>query len=694
MTTTSYRMPSVAQYMEWGYTPIPLRAGTKIPRVKNWTTIAPSVDMFRPSDTIGIRCGDFVHNGYLTPLDLDHKPDQGVNAAQTLKELWEKLPVSAQDKIFICESTGGDGYHIWLKSPKPLAKGQIRSKDGIVLGEVLGTGSQIVAQPKQKWLHGRPDQLTPFTHDEIEQVLKIIGYRQPEQHERHPKPTAGNRPGDDFNTRGNIEPILIKHGWRLLYRHDGVSHWQRPGKEKGTSATFNHVPGMFYVFTSSSDAFEKDRAYQPFSVYAFLECGGNFKAAAARLAAEGFGERRLSAASERQAAWLAVRPTGRPRLYHHRELEALIAKENICGGTDATNEELAAKLNRSTRTIQRLIKTSETEGNVYRRYINGKRWIFLSSWGKENEHGGNVLSGTEYQDGITTDATPAAERRDHRVSDPGACNSRAVETEAGTGSGLDFLPQADLWLGLDKGVTDSSSGIVAELRNDAPGRTAEPGKGASARRSGDNHRVPVGSDTNPALVYREATSTDPSGGVWGGEFVADPDLPVCEQCDLGEVTPDESEVDRCSYCDQAIPLAPLVIQALDIADPAIRRLDRLLPGIVHYVTTNGRPDVSLEHITRAAAHIRKHRQYAARDARFRERARELSWRALERRTGAAGRRAALYEREGKMKHAYVWRHQWDMLGDEVQRRIVGDDLPLFSGSTGSGSRRPGAGSET
>ena len=96
------------------------------------------------------------------------------------------------------------------------------------------------------------------------------------------------RPGDDFNARGDVAALLKRHGWRPCgVRGDGNQHWTRPGKPHGTSATLKD--GVFYVFSSNAHPFEPNGAYSPFAVFAALEHGGDFEAAARDLAGQGYG---------------------------------------------------------------------------------------------------------------------------------------------------------------------------------------------------------------------------------------------------------------------------------------------------------------------------------------------------------------------------------------------------------------------
>jgi hypothetical protein len=95
-----------------------------------------------------------------------------------------------------------------------------------------------------------------------------------------------DRPGDDFNARGDIRPILRANGWTLV-RTGENEYWRRPGKNSGWSATLRD--GVFYCFSTNASHFEAETAYSPFSVYALLEHEGDFAAAASGLRQQGYG---------------------------------------------------------------------------------------------------------------------------------------------------------------------------------------------------------------------------------------------------------------------------------------------------------------------------------------------------------------------------------------------------------------------
>jgi len=100
-------------------------------------------------------------------------------------------------------------------------------------------------------------------------------------------PAGIGRPGDDFNERGDVREVLVRHGWSLA-RGGENECWRRPGKDRGWSATLRDR--VLYVFSSNASPFEPDRAYAPFTVFTLLEHGGDFTAAANALRSQGYGQ--------------------------------------------------------------------------------------------------------------------------------------------------------------------------------------------------------------------------------------------------------------------------------------------------------------------------------------------------------------------------------------------------------------------
>ncbi len=98
-----------------------------------------------------------------------------------------------------------------------------------------------------------------------------------------------DRPGDDFNTRGDPRSVLAQHGWVRVKGggSGGNEYWRRPGKTSGWSASLKD--GIFYVFSANAAPFEPNRGYSPFAVYTLLNHGGDWAQAAGSLRMSGYG---------------------------------------------------------------------------------------------------------------------------------------------------------------------------------------------------------------------------------------------------------------------------------------------------------------------------------------------------------------------------------------------------------------------
>ncbi len=156
--------------------------------------------------------------------------------------------------------------------------------------ETRGEGGLFLCAPSPGYhlMQGAFTAMPVLTADEREVLLRCawaLNTVLPETQDPQPA-GATDRPGDDFNRRGDLPALLTHHGWTLV--RDGANqHWCRPGKNGSTSATLKD--GAFFVFSSNADPFEANRAYSPFAAYALLEHHGDYQAAAMGLRSSGYG---------------------------------------------------------------------------------------------------------------------------------------------------------------------------------------------------------------------------------------------------------------------------------------------------------------------------------------------------------------------------------------------------------------------
>lgn len=216
-------------------------------------------------------------------------------------------------KRLVAESTLRGGCHVFYRCEEPipgnLKLARARRTDAKTGSEVQktlietrGEGGYVVVAPSQGYTakYRTPDQVEMLTVEQrniLIQAARSLNEIAEAFQEPPPPPTRGGRqsedqkPGDAFNQDfAMLRTLLQSNGWALVHTHGGAEYWRRPGKDKGgISATWNHIPGRFHVFSSNAHPLESEKTYSPFSLYAFMECGGDFASAASKLRSIGYG---------------------------------------------------------------------------------------------------------------------------------------------------------------------------------------------------------------------------------------------------------------------------------------------------------------------------------------------------------------------------------------------------------------------
>jgi len=139
------------------------------------------------------------------------------------------------------------------------------------------------------------------TLDELLDVCKYFNtYSEPEKIQGVPKTIseADQRPGTDYCRRGDWSEwtrLLKLAGAEQIHASPKKEIWRRPGKDTGAgSATLGFCEGelgaYLYVFTTNWHPFKSDCCYSLFALRVLVEFNGDWKAAAIKCGAEGFGE--------------------------------------------------------------------------------------------------------------------------------------------------------------------------------------------------------------------------------------------------------------------------------------------------------------------------------------------------------------------------------------------------------------------
>ena len=134
-----------------------------------------------------------------------------------------------------------------------------------------------------------------------------------------PNAAAGTatRPGEDYSAKESCGELLELCGWQRFYSTGSVTHYTRPGKNFGVSATVFHESKNLYIHTSAPEAapFECGKSYTPFGAYALIHHGGDHAAAARDLGRQGYGDQAVKQTAPGATAPEVIPPAERKALF-------------------------------------------------------------------------------------------------------------------------------------------------------------------------------------------------------------------------------------------------------------------------------------------------------------------------------------------------------------------------------------------
>lgn len=328
MNQTNSLLTLAQQYVRSGLSIIPIRTdGSKAPNVAQWKTYqstqpqsAELTDWFN-NQLVGVAVIAGAVSGGLEIIDFDEVP-----TIKPWMELVEAAAPGLLDRLPMVQTPTG-GMHVYYRCEivgwnAKLAERDVevaegtkgaRFVDGRWLkqetmietrgegGYVLAPGSPPQCHPSKKTydiIRGSLTEIPKLTPSErliLLECAKALNERIKDSKvvapERQSKAAASLRPGDDFNQRGDLRGLLVKHGWARNGKLSVGERWKRPGGTRASATLFN-ASGLLYVFSTSAAPFECDRAYTPFSAYAALEHNNDFPAAARALNDQGYGDQK------------------------------------------------------------------------------------------------------------------------------------------------------------------------------------------------------------------------------------------------------------------------------------------------------------------------------------------------------------------------------------------------------------------
>ena len=205
--------------------------------------------------------------------------------------------------IVLIETRGDGGYFLGWPSPGyTFIKGnygtimEITDDDSNVLMDICTSLDQLpndgyrssVNKPKSNAVVNTP---SGITEDAPTSVI-------PDKVQRSASKKYHITPWEDYIRKADVVGYLEKAGWRIVRSipspDDGrmVVYLKRPGvSDKDVSATYNHVPGKVFCF-STSTRLPDNKPLNAFDVYLWNEHGGSIKNAVEELEKDGYGVRK------------------------------------------------------------------------------------------------------------------------------------------------------------------------------------------------------------------------------------------------------------------------------------------------------------------------------------------------------------------------------------------------------------------
>ncbi|PCI27874.1 hypothetical protein COB55_04865 [Candidatus Wolfebacteria bacterium] len=239
-------------------------------------------------DSVCIIAGDVSSN--FETIDFDMK---GAYYAEWLENVKKISPHIAD--ILIVETSQSGGVHASYRCSEEICGNvKLATKDDKCYIETRANGGLILVAPSKGYslVQGDYNNIPVLTKEERNMLLNVA-WEMDEERKKHRPESKKNSykcvcPIDDFNECGQIEPLLLDAGWKVFDHSNGDKLYTRPGKDTGTSASYNGT--IFYVYTSST-SFDVNQGYNNFQVLCHLQFDGNEGGAKEYLLSKGYGIR-------------------------------------------------------------------------------------------------------------------------------------------------------------------------------------------------------------------------------------------------------------------------------------------------------------------------------------------------------------------------------------------------------------------
>lgn len=246
----------------------------------------------------------------LEAFDIDVKHDPAGNiTSQFLENL--KTSMAGREAFSRCvvQRTKSNGWHFIYRTEKPGGNQKVTyradSKEAVI--ETRGEGGLLFIAPTP----GYEVKMGSFSNiGWLASQERDIFFRCAQELNERPDadPPApvrlaspatakleGQSPGDAYNARHSVQELAERYGWRVVSRAGGNVRLNKPGASNSRDIHASIVrtktgEDRFYPFTTAT-AYDPEKCYSPFGMYAVEEHRGDFSAAASALALQGYGSR-------------------------------------------------------------------------------------------------------------------------------------------------------------------------------------------------------------------------------------------------------------------------------------------------------------------------------------------------------------------------------------------------------------------
>lgn len=237
-------------------------------------------------------------------IDVKHDPEGNITS-QFLENLKTSVAGTNAFQKCVIQRTKSGGWHIIYRCSAPAGNQKLTyragSKEAVI--ETRGEGGLLFIAPTPNYevKLGSLSSIGTLTDTEREIFFRCAEELN-ERQEEEPSPPApthplilnsGTSPGDAYNERHSVLDVAQRYGWTIAGRAGKITRLNKPGasNKRDIHASIVHTKTggeRFYPFTTAT-AYDPEKCYSAFGMYAVEEHAGDFSAAARALAGQGYG---------------------------------------------------------------------------------------------------------------------------------------------------------------------------------------------------------------------------------------------------------------------------------------------------------------------------------------------------------------------------------------------------------------------